>query len=135
LRLAARAVVAPGQAARRERRAALRAGKVGEPLDLVVARPGLATAKLVRPAMPAALREPAALKLSGVAAVGGTGSPPGRRSLQTGKGRGEWDAAPQLKPGALQVAPRLRARLLISRMPRPDQVTRPFRSLESSRGL
>jgi hypothetical protein len=44
-----------------------------------------------------------------------------------GRGRGEWDAAPPLKPGALQVAPRLRARLLVSEMPRPDQITRPFR--------
>ena len=54
-----------GLAARLERRAELRPGKVRAPLELAVARPGLATAKLVRPAaepVPGALREPALLK-------------------------------------------------------------------------
>jgi hypothetical protein len=127
LRLAAPAVVAPGQAVRLEQPAQLRAGKVEAPLELAVARPvravappervaaklerraelragkvgarpglaaaqlGLAAAQLERlaaPPVPAVHLEPRALKQGGVAIVGGAGSPPGRRSLHTGKGKG-----------------------------------------------
>jgi hypothetical protein len=80
-------VVAQGRAARLERRA----GKVGVRRELAVARPVLVAAQLERPEVqpePGAHREPLALKHGDVAVVGGIGSPPGRRSLQTRKGNG-----------------------------------------------
>lgn len=60
MRLAARAVVAPGQAARLVPQVDLRAGKLGAPLELAVARPGLGAASLAQPVREA-LRAPPVL--------------------------------------------------------------------------